>query len=112
MGRKGDKPHRDVALASVAARQHGVITTAQVLGAGIHSSGITKRIAAGRLHRIHRGVYAVGHYRLSDEGRWMAAVLACGKHAVLSHRSAGRLWGILPPPVRRISATARHSERA
>jgi very-short-patch-repair endonuclease len=48
------------------------------------------------LHRIHRGVYAVGHRRLSDEGKWMAAVLACGEGAVLSHRSAAVIWRLLP----------------
>ena len=51
---------------------------------------------AGRLHRVHRGVYAVGHPGLSSEGRWMAAVLACGDGAVLSHRSAAELWELLP----------------
>jgi very-short-patch-repair endonuclease len=50
------------------------------------------------MHRIHRGVYAVGHTGLSAEGRWMAAVLACGPGAVLSHRAAGALWQLLPPP--------------
>jgi hypothetical protein len=54
-------------------------------------------VRAGRLYRIHRGVYAVGHQRLSREGRWMAAVLACGDGAVLSHVSAGQLWGFLRP---------------
>src|SRR5215208_3743622 len=60
---------------------------------GISRSAIGDRAAARRLHRIHRGVYAVGHRRLSDEGRWMAAVLACGDGAVLSHVSAAQLWG-------------------
>jgi predicted transcriptional regulator of viral defense system len=50
---------------------------------------------AKRLHRIHRGVYAVGHQGLSKDGIWMAAVLACGPGAVLSHTSAARLWGML-----------------
>jgi very-short-patch-repair endonuclease len=49
-----------------------------------------------RLHRIHRGVHAVGHSQLSKEGRWMAATLAGGDAAVLSHRSAASLWGLLP----------------
>jgi hypothetical protein len=56
---------------------------------------IHRRILAGRLHRVHRGVYAVGHANLSIEGRWMAAVLACGEGAALSHRSAAELWGLL-----------------
>jgi very-short-patch-repair endonuclease len=50
---------------------------------------------ANRLHRIHRGAYAVGHSGLSKEGQWMAAVLACGPDAVVSHTSAATLWGIL-----------------
>jgi very-short-patch-repair endonuclease len=71
-----------------------VITTEQLLAVGIASGSITDRVTAGRLHRIHRGVYAVGHPQLSTEGRWMSAVLACGQGAVLSHRSAAELWGI------------------
>jgi hypothetical protein len=58
------------------------------------SSSIDRRVAAGRLHRIHEGAFAVGHSLLSENGRRMAAVLACGPEAVLSHRSAAALWGI------------------
>jgi very-short-patch-repair endonuclease len=84
----------------------------QLRAAGIDSSAIKRRVAAGRLHRVHRGVYAVGHRRLSNEGRWMAAVLACGEGAVLSHRSAGRLWGILRPRARRPSGAGGRCEGA
>ena len=56
-----------------------------------------KRASAGRLHRIHRGVYAVGHRALNERSHWMAAVLACGDGAVLSHTSAAALWGLLKP---------------
>jgi very-short-patch-repair endonuclease len=94
MPKERDKSRCDAVIARVAARQHGVITTGQLLNAGVLASGITDRTTAGRLHRIHRGVYSVGHGRLSDQGRWMAAVLACGKWAVLSHLSAAELWGI------------------
>jgi very-short-patch-repair endonuclease len=86
----------DGVVAAVATRQHGVVTLEQLLGAGLTSSGITRRVAAGRLHRVYRGVYAVGHAALSDEGRWFAAVAACGEGAVLSHRSAAELWRLLP----------------
>ena len=65
--------------------------------AGLSGSAIGRRVAAGRLHRVHRGVYAVGHPGLGAEGEWLAAVLACGDGAVLSHRSAAELWGILEP---------------
>jgi hypothetical protein len=58
---------------------------------------VRERLRAGRLYRLHRGVYAVGHTAPSDERRWMAAVLALGDGAVLSHRSAASLWGLLPP---------------
>jgi very-short-patch-repair endonuclease len=89
---------RDVAIARIASRQHGVLSVEQLLIAGVPRSGITRRLAAGRLHRIHRGVYAVGHPNIGDEGRWMAAVLACGEGAALSHRSAAALWKIGPVP--------------
>lgn len=87
----------DFKVAQIAVRQHGVVTSAQLRRAGITRSGITRRIRAGRLHRLHRGIYAVGHANLTREGRWLAAVLACGEGAVLSHASAGALWKISPP---------------
>jgi very-short-patch-repair endonuclease len=94
MRQKGVNP--DQIIARIAARQHGVISYEQLLWAGLSPSGISRRVAAGRLHRLHRGVYAVGHRRVSLEGRWMAAVLACGEGAALSHGSAAELWGLLP----------------
>jgi hypothetical protein len=57
---------------------------------------VRKRAARGSLHRIHRAVYAVGRSKLTGHGHWMAAVLACGPSAVLSHRSAAGLWGLRP----------------
>ena len=56
---------------------------------GLDEAAVRRRVADGRLHRVDRGIYAVGHKRLTREGRWMAAVLRCGPGAVLSHRSAG-----------------------
>lgn len=87
----------NAAIATIAGRQHGVITYAQLLQAGLSPSSVRDRVRSGRLFRVHRGVYAVGHPALSIEGRWMAAVLACGDGAVLSHRSAAELWGMLKP---------------
>ena len=84
-------------LPQLAALQHGVVTTAQLHDCGLSAAGITRRVAAGRLHRVHRGVYAVGHVGLSNEGNWMAAVLACGLGSALSHRSAAELWELLKP---------------
>jgi very-short-patch-repair endonuclease len=86
---------RDLAAARVAARQHGVISTEQLHAAGIDKSATTRRTKSGRLHRIYRGVYAVGHAGLSRKGRWKAATLACGVGAALSHRSAAELWEML-----------------
>lgn len=87
----------DWRIEGYAARQHGVVTTRQLEAAGLGSAAISERCRAGRLHRVHRGVYAVGHAALSREGEWTAAVLACGAGAVLSHRSAAALWGLLRP---------------
>jgi hypothetical protein len=77
----------------LARRQHGVVAREQLLALGFTKSAIEHRIRTGRLHPIVRGVYAVGRRHLSREGRWMAAVLACGPGAVLSHRSAAAHWG-------------------
>ena len=82
-------------IARIAGRQHGVVTVAQLRAARLDPHAIARRVAGGRLHRIFRGVYAVGHTGLSNGGRWMAAVLACGEGAVLSHRSAAELWRLL-----------------
>jgi very-short-patch-repair endonuclease len=79
-------------LARLAARQHGVVTVRQLYSLGFSDGQVGTRAAAGWLHRVHRGIYAVGHHRLTREGHWMAAVLACGDGAVLSHQAAGELW--------------------
>jgi very-short-patch-repair endonuclease len=73
------------------------VTVEQLRGAGIDKYGVRDRVRAGRLHRLHRGVYAVGHRNLSWRGRWLAAVLAAGDGAVLSHSSAAALWQFLRP---------------
>lgn len=74
--------------------QHGVVARWQLLERGLTPKAIEHRLGEGRLHRIYSGVYAVGRPELSQLGRWMAAVLACGKGAVLSHTSAAELWGV------------------
>lgn len=99
----------DLSIARIAERQHGVVSVWQLYELGIGERGVRTHVDAGRLHRIHRGVYAVGHSALSPEGRWLAAVLAVGwKRAetggsilahwgvAVSHRSAACLWKLLP----------------
>lgn len=86
----------DCEIAKVAASQYGVVSIAQLREAGLDKSAVKRRALTGRLHPIHRGVYAVGHPHLSAEGRWMAAVLAYGTGAVLSHRAAAAAWRLLP----------------
>jgi very-short-patch-repair endonuclease len=81
----------------VARRQHGVITRIRLLQLGFTPSAIEHRLACGRLRRLHRGIFAVGYSEISRYGRWMAAVLACGRDALLSHQSAAELWGIRSP---------------
>jgi very-short-patch-repair endonuclease len=81
-------------IAALAARQYGVVATGQLVALGWSQQAVAKRVAAGRLHRVHHGVYAVGHRVLGRHGRWMAAVLAGGPDAVLSHASAAALWEI------------------
>jgi very-short-patch-repair endonuclease len=80
---------------ALAAAQHGLVTRRQLLDLGFSPEAIKHRIRRGRLHPIFRGVYAVGRPGLSQEGQWMAAVLACGAGAVLSHLAAGGLYRIV-----------------
>ena len=91
----------DVAVSRLALRQHGLVTARQLRAIGLDKSAVRRRVAGARLHRIHRGVYAAGTPALTREGRFMAAVLACGDGAALSHRSAAWLWelrkGLLSP---------------
>lgn len=94
MQRQGDTA--DGVVAGIAARQHGVVSLRQLIAAGVTKSGVVHRARAGRLHRVHRGVYAVGYPRLTHAGRCMAGALAYGPAAVVSHRSAAGLWGLLP----------------
>ncbi len=98
-------PGRDERLARLASAQHGVVSVGQLHELGFHRNAIARRVRAGRLHRIHVGVYAVGHTVLNRNARYLAAVLAAGDGAVLSHRSAGILWGIHRSDAARIDVT-------
>lgn len=101
-------------MAELAGSQHGVVARWQLLQLGMGSRAIERRLGAARLQLLHRGVYAVGHRALTVEGRWMGAVLACGSGAVLSHRTAGQLWGIAPrsPAMPEVSRAASFRPRA
>jgi very-short-patch-repair endonuclease len=79
---------------ALARRQHGVVTRVQLLELGYGPHAIQHRVEKGRLHPIHRGVYAVAWPELTPKGRWMAAVLACGPGAALSHDDAAALFAI------------------
>lgn len=92
--RYGSAPPRRV-LSRIAARQHGVVSRVQILALGVTPSFVARFVDSGLLHPLHLGVYALGHSQITREGRWMAAVLAVGEGAVLSHLSAALLWGIV-----------------
>lgn len=77
--------------------QHGVFSRKQLVEAGVSDEELLARTVAGWLTRLHRGVYALAGQALSWRGRWLAAVLACGDGAVLSHQSAAALWRISTP---------------
>ncbi len=96
---------REVALARAAARQRGLVSWSQLRELGFSEAAIGRRIAAGRLHRIHRGVYAVGHPVIGREGRWLAAVLSVGGVAYLSHASAAQLWDLVGRSDRSVDVT-------
>lgn len=83
-----------LAIRQLAERQHGVVAHWQLLEAGASKSLTFDRRVGGLLIPLHQGVYALGHQHLTRDANWMAAVLACGPGAVLSHFSAGRLWGM------------------
>lgn len=86
-------------------RQHGVVARGQLVALGFTAEAIKHRLATGRLHLVHRGVYAVGRPELTVRGRWLAAVLGCGAEAALSHASAAALWGIRRERDRRIEVS-------
>jgi hypothetical protein len=93
-------------IAHAAERQHGHVTRRQLLGLGVGGGAIAHRIAAGDLVVVHAGVYAISYRRVEPVARAMAAVLACGAGAVLSHDSAAALWGLRRwPEIPEVTAT-------
>jgi very-short-patch-repair endonuclease len=106
-------PHPgDDAIAALATRQHGVVARHQLVSLGLSLDAIDHRVERGRLLPLHRGVYAVGHRRVTGHGHWLAAVLAAGPGAVLSHRSAGALWGVREWSARDVHVTVPRHRRA
>lgn len=89
--------HVDERIARLASGQHGLVTVGQLRRLGVGRGSIAHRLRVGRLHRVRTGVFAVGHPSLSPEARLLAAVMACGEHAILSHQHAADLWELLPP---------------
>jgi very-short-patch-repair endonuclease len=102
---------RERELAALARKQHGVLSRKQLLAAGLGPRTIRRRVEAGRLHPLHRGVYAFGHGRVTRRGWWMAAILASGESALLSHRSAAALWGLTRTSSGPVDVTAARAGR-
>jgi very-short-patch-repair endonuclease len=103
-GREGVRREREIA--ALAERQRGVVAQRQLIALGLSQRAIECRLESWRLRLVHREVYAVGHSQLSTQGRWVAAVLAYGEGALLSHRSAAALWGLARPRTSVVDLTA------
>jgi hypothetical protein len=119
----GNQPQTQHEMARLAAAQHGVVASRQLYELGYSAKAISHEVTCGRLHQVHRGVYAVGHTALSRRGECLGAVLACWTGAVLSHCSAAWLWGLTnrwkvpievtgPSPRAHRSAICVHSAKA
>jgi hypothetical protein len=102
MGAQNDP---DLEIEALATTQRGIIFRRQLLAIGLGAKAIAYRVRVGRLIVMYRGVYAVGHRALTREGRWLAAVAACGRRAVLSHGDAAAHWGLMPVRGRLIHVT-------
>jgi predicted transcriptional regulator of viral defense system len=101
-------------VAQLAKREHGVLTASELIACGLTRAGVGRRVEIGRLHPLHRGVYAVGHAALNRRAELLAAVKACGPDAVLSHQSAAELWALAPraPGPIHVTAPARRHPRS
>ncbi len=96
MARKVGKGEFSAEAWRLVERQHGAVSRGQLLDLGVTPEAVSHRLLTGRLHPVARGVYAVGRPDLPREGQWFAALLSCGRSAVLSHRSAAALWRFHP----------------
>lgn len=97
---------RETELGRLATKQHGVVGRRQLLDLGFGLATIKRWLQTGRLHRLHREAFAVGHRRLNQQAHWLAAVLACGEESLLSHHSAAALWGLAKPRGAIVDVTA------
>lgn len=88
----------DLEIARVADNQHGRVTTAQLVDAGISPDAIRRRVERGFLRREHHGVYVVGWHDATKEGLLAGALIAAGPTAAVSHRAAAELWSLIPGP--------------
>lgn len=100
------QPPRDGRIALICRKQNGLITLEQLEVQGLTVQAVHERLLAGRLYRIHQRVYSLTPKVMTERGRFMAAVLACGPDAVLSHRSAAYLWGMVETWEEPIDVTA------
>jgi len=98
MGVRGARRRREREIARLAQRQRGLVTRSQLLHLGLTHDAIDDRLKSARLHAVHRGVYLLGHARPVPGAPELGAVLACGRGAVISHRSAAGLWRVLSKP--------------
>jgi predicted transcriptional regulator of viral defense system len=96
----------DAEVGRIAGAQFGVVSLEQLEGLGLTDDAVVKRAESGRLYRVHQGVYSLMPRVTTQRGLFMAAVLACGPDAVLSHRSAAYLWGLVDKWVEPIDVTA------
>lgn len=94
MGRKSRSATTSAAVTTLAGRQHGVVTREQLRRAGLSDDQVDSWVRDGRVHRVFRGVYAVGSVSITEQGRIQAAALVCGRQGVVSHRNAAFLLGI------------------
>jgi very-short-patch-repair endonuclease len=97
MERKRNHARGDGEISATATAQDGVISINQLRASGLSAQAASQRAALARLHRVHRGVYAVGHEAIGSRGRLLAAVLASGPGSAISHLSAAALWGLWDP---------------
>jgi len=101
------------AVRALAADQQGIVTRAQLLSAGIAESAIDRALRSGRLHRVHPGVYSTLPPELASEGALLiAALMAAGDGAVLSHGTAAWRWQIIPAPPRKIELAVPHRRKS